>query len=405
MGARIRLRDLDLTSASKARSLLRERLNERRPEIEEAVLIRVYGVSNPNEIGDLEYLEGLRAAVRAAVDYGIAGATSSERNLPPVPAPLLTQARVAARSGVSLDTILRRYFAGYALLGDFVIEEADEGGLVVGAALKHLLRVGASLFDRIVVAVSAEHAGEWAQRLDTAAKEHRAQLVDRLLAGERLDAADLAYEMETTHTAVVLSGPFDEDALRELAATLDRRVLLVRRSEKVLWAWLGGRRPLDQVDLRERIEVILGDGAAAAIGEPGEGIGGWRLSHRQARAALPLALDGATSTVRYIDVALLASLAQDDLLATSLRETYLTPLEAERDGGQAARETLQAYFATQGNISSAAAELGVSRQTVASRLRSIEERIGRPLASFEAEMEAAMRLYELPEASVPTLTG
>ena len=31
---------------------------------------------------------------------------------------------------------------------------------------------------------------------------------------------------------------------------------------------------------------------------------------------------------------------QDELLATSLRKIYLTPLEAGRDGGEVARETL-----------------------------------------------------------------
>ena len=36
--------------------------------------------------------------------------------------------------------------------------------------------------------------------------------------------------------------------------------------------------------------------------------------------------------VRYVDVALLAAVLQDDLLATSLRKLYLEPLEAERDG-------------------------------------------------------------------------
>ena len=47
----------------------------------------------------------------------------------PVPVALLAQARLAARVGVSLDAVLRRYFAGYTLLGDFLIEEARALGL------------------------------------------------------------------------------------------------------------------------------------------------------------------------------------------------------------------------------------------------------------------------------------
>jgi hypothetical protein len=33
--------------------------------------------------------------------------------------------RLAARKGVRLDTVLRRYLAGYTLFGDFLIEETE----------------------------------------------------------------------------------------------------------------------------------------------------------------------------------------------------------------------------------------------------------------------------------------
>jgi hypothetical protein len=55
------------------------------------------------------------------------------------------------------------------------------------------------------------------------------------------------------------------------------------------------------------------------MGEPARGIDGWRLSHRQAKAALPTALRAPEAFVRYGDVALLAATLADDLLATSLR--------------------------------------------------------------------------------------
>ncbi|HWC47817.1 MAG TPA: helix-turn-helix domain-containing protein, partial [Solirubrobacterales bacterium] len=92
------------------------------------------------------------------------------------------------------------------------------------------------------------------------------------------------------------------------------------------------------------------------------------------------------------DVAVLASLLRDDLGATSLRQLYLEPLESMRDGGKAARETLRAYFATQRNVSSTAAALGVDRRTVTNRLRAVEELFGRPLADFATDLEMALRL-------------
>ena len=45
---------------------------------------------------------------------------------------------------------------------------------------------------------------------------------------------------------------------------------------------------------------------ALAIGEPGQGLAGWRFSHRQAAAALPIALHSDRTHTRYADVALLA---------------------------------------------------------------------------------------------------
>jgi hypothetical protein len=127
------------------RATLHDRLLGRREEIEAAILTRVYSVADPTEVGDPSYAEGLRAAVASALDYWLAAIECGEDRVPPVPASLLVQARIAARSGVSLDTVLRRYFVGYMLLGDFLIEEAEAGKLLRGGALKELLRPGLAL--------------------------------------------------------------------------------------------------------------------------------------------------------------------------------------------------------------------------------------------------------------------
>jgi hypothetical protein len=383
---------------------LQGRLQARRGEIEQAILARVYGVSDPSGTVDPEYVQSLHVAVAAGIDYGLAGIVSTERNPPPIPAVLLVQARIAARNGISLDTVLRRYVAGNALLGDFILEEAQAADLLDGVPLRQLLRTQAPLLDRLLAAVSEEHARDSMQHLDTAA-EHRAELVERLLAGERIDASGLAYDLDGSHLGLVARGPGAEEALRELAAPLDRRLLLVRGGEDEVWAWLGGRRPLEPTSLEGLIATSVPAPLCLALGEPGEGLEGWRLSHRQARAALPIARREGKSLVRYADVALLAAVLRDDIFATSLQELYLVPLEKERDGGEAARGTLRAYFASWRNVSSAAAQLGVSRQTVASRLRGIEARLGRAIDGCAIEVEAALRLHELPVASSGAFTA
>jgi diguanylate cyclase with GGDEF domain/PucR-like helix-turn-helix protein len=390
-------------SGGEARASLHTRLQERRGELEQAILTRAYGVSDPGETADPEYVEGLRAAVGAAIEYGLAGIEDTGGKPPEVPATLLVQARIAARNGIGLDTVLRRYFAGYALLGDFVLEEAQQGGLLQGAPLKGLLGAQATLFDRLLAAVSEEHAREWEGRPGSA-EERRAELIDRLLAGERLDTVELAYDFEAIHLGAVAKGPGAMEAIRDLAKALDRRLLAVRRQEGTVWAWLGGRRPVDPEELERHVSQTLPPAVSLALGEPGEGPEGWHLTHRQARAALPIALRGPRAFTRYADVALLASVLQDDLLATSLRELYLTPLGEDRDGGEVARETLRAYFAADRNSASAAAALGVTRQTVNNRLRTIEERLGRPLNACALELTTALRLEELDPAK-PELGG
>jgi hypothetical protein len=242
--------------------------------------------------------------------------------------------------------------------------------------------------------VGEEYTRE-AEKRPSTSEERRAERIERLLAGESLDTTGLAYDFERFHLGLIGTGPGTEEALRGLAVALDCRLLTVCRGEGTMWAWLGARRSIDMDELSRHVRAQWPAQAILAIGEPGEDLSGWRFTHRQARAALPVALRSAEPVVRYADVALLASILQNDLLATSLHRLYLEPLEGDRDGGEAARQTLRAYFAAGRNVSSAAAALGVNRNTIASRLRAIEEAIGRPLAACGPELEATLRLAEL----------
>lgn len=382
------------------RAELASRLRARRSEIEQAVLTRVYAISDPSEAMDPTYAEGLRSAVAAALDYGLDGIEAGERRSPQVPDALLAQARFAARNGVSLDTVLRRYFAGYTLLGDVLIEETQDRKLLWGPELKRLLRAQAVLLDRLLAVVGEEHAREVERRPDSP-ERRRVERVKRLLDGELLETAELEYDFGAHHLGVIAAGAEAVETIRELARGLDCRLLLVRHGEGSVWAWLGARHRVDPEELKRQVSKDRSDQVSLAIGEPGEGLAGWRLTHRQAQAALPIALRSPRPLIRYADVALPASILRDDVLATSLRQLYLSPLAAERDGGKALRETLRAYFAAERNVSSAAAALGVNRQTVVNRLHTIEERFERSLNRCAAEVEAVLCLEELGYSLLP----
>lgn len=372
---------------------LAARLRERLPELERAVATRVYAISDPREVVDPGYLQGLNEAMAAAIEYRLAVLEAGERQAPDVPAALLAQARLEARDGVALDTVLRRYFAGNALFGDFLVEEAERAE-VPSAELRPLLAAQATFVDRLVAAVSEEHAREAKARPRSAA-ERRRETVKALLAGELVDYSELGYDLNAHHLALIAKGEGAVELIRGVAAKLDRRVLAVQREEEpILACWLGGKRELAAADAVAALELAAPERVFVAVGEPAEGLTGWRFSHQQAKAALPIAERRRARVLRYADVAVLASIARDDLLATSLRRLYLEPLERMRDGGKAARETLRAYFDAERNISSTAAALGVDRRTVRNRLRGIEQQLGCPLTGSLADLEIALRLDE-----------
>ncbi len=383
----------------KARAIVAERLRERSGEIEEAVMARSAALLEPAQALGPEFLDGQRVAVAAAVDYGLAAIELGEERTPPVPEVFHSHARLTARSGVSVDTMLRRYFAGYTTLGDFLVREAEVCGMQ-GVALQSVMRGTAAVFDRLISTMIDEYTRE-AGGQHGSTEERIAARVRRLLEGELLDTADLNYELDDHHLGVVAAGPEVAETIRRLAKSLDFRLLLVRQGEGAAWAWFGSRRKLDAARFDRLASEDLPSGVSLALGEPANGLTGWRLTHQQARAALPIAQRSPEPVVHYSDVALLASILQDDLLAASLRERYITPLAAERDGGEAMRQTLRAYFAAEGNVSSAAAALGVNRHTVASRLRTVEEYLGRPLGTCAAEMDAALRIEDLGYQLLP----
>jgi hypothetical protein len=380
--------------SQQARAELTELLCESRGQIEEALLVRTYAIADPKEVSDPEYAQGLRGAVSAALDYGLEGIERGEKRAPPIPVVLLAQARLATRNGVSLDTILRRYMAGQAVLAEFVIEAAEEAGLQRGC-LRGLLSDQAAIFDRLVEAVSEEYRRE-SLGIPRSAPQRRAERVRRLLAGEPIDASQLSYEVEAFHVGVVGRGPAAGELVRLLASQLDMRLLWVPADEDRIWAWLGSRRPIAE----EKMVALAHHASAAALdavlacGEPAGGHDGWRLSHRQALVALPLAGNSPGRAVRYSEVGLLASVMSDDLLVESLQRLYVRPLAESSDGGGSLRETLRAYLAAGRNITSAAAALRVSRQTVRRRLRTVDELIGRSLDECVAEVEIALRLAE-----------
>jgi DNA-binding PucR family transcriptional regulator len=339
---------------------------------------------------DPEYRRGLEGAVGAAVDYALRGIEEGESC---VPQALPEQARLAARRGISLDTVLRRYFAGNSLFGNWVLEEAERSGLLSGPELNQLLKTQAMLFDELVTTVSDAHRAATSECRKPS--QRQAEQIRRLLAGELDEAPELTYDFSARHVGIVAAGAAATDWFSQCVAKVDCAHLSIETDDGSVWAWLGSRRPFEQVrHWADELDPVP-EGVTVGAGEAAAGISGWRLTHRQALAAASVAASSDSRVAVYGEVALLAAALKDELLRRSLHDLYIRPLGETRAARGPALETLRAYFRSERNTSSTGALIGVSRQTVTNRLRTIEEQLGRSINSCGAELETAIRLEYL----------
>jgi len=370
---------------------LSDRLLRRRTEMCEAVLSQAHQVAAV-PIDDAVYIEGMRSAALAAVDYG-RDVFERRDGLPPVPAPLLAQARLAAASGVGVDSVIRRYVSGNATFSAATVEVAYEVGLS-SEAIQQVMNLQSEAFDQLISAVTDEYAKQ-VNRRSISRETHRLELIESLLAGAPVSGRDLGYELDQNHVALITSASHPKGLLLDLGRQIDRQVLVAQRSEHEIWAWLGGKKVLRQEDLERGLARFWPKALPLSLGEDCQGRAGWCLSHRQALRSWPAALRDPATIVPYRHVALSSAILQDDDFVSFLEQSYLSPL-LEGQGGKESPlcETLCMYFSTGGNVASTAAALSVSRQTVTNRLRQAEERVGEAISSCRVELECALRLFE-----------
>lgn len=376
-----------------AGAILATRLWDRRAEIEQAALSRISRVSAGEAGEDGVYPYGLQQTVRHALKFACEALESPGDEAKRTPTQLLQAAQKAARRNVPLDVLLRGYLAGQALLLEYVAEEALRDGSLQGPGLHCVLRSLPLHVARLLDEVSTEYAQEQ-RRSSRSTHDLLALQVCRLLSASSLDTSAINYDFSLCHTGAIAVGAGAADAVRALATAGGYRLLLVSREDGRVWAWVGSQGPFRATEIETLVPASWPSQVQIAFGEPSSGFAGWRLTHRQAKAALPFALRDPRGRVHYADIALPASMLRDEVLFSSVRQRYLAALEDERDGGATLRATLRAYWAADRNVSSAAAALGVSRHTVSSRIRLLEERFGCPLQRCEGEVAAALRLED-----------
>jgi hypothetical protein len=380
-------------SEAAAREELAQRLERRQLEIEEAILRKIAASTEPAKSDDPEHQVGMRLAVPVAVAFGVAAVREGPEETPPVPTELLIQARTAAKHRVPIDAVLQRYIAGASVFDRALLAEISSDRRFGPGAARSIVESSSFALSLLAKEVSREHSRALLANPATST-EATANRLMRLLDEEPVRLHDIEYDFSATHIGAVADSTNAIGGLKQLASAAGGCLLICRPSGSLVWGWIGLRRFPSRGDLLRLARESWAAEIPLGLGEPGHGIGGWRRTHDQARIAFAHAGPGGISPTRYADVAVAHSVLQDGVLSSSLYHLYLAPLEGERDRGSVLLETLRAYFATSRNAASAAALLGVSRQTVANRLRAAEHVLNCSLADRATEIELALRMSE-----------
>lgn len=368
-------------------------------ELADRMVERIRLAVEPGDFDGVELWETVRASCVANLRTGLRSLASDGEVPEVIPAEARELALLAARTDLPLAELLRTYRVGHQVMWSAWSEAVEASEAEPGARSAALEYASDYLFayvDRLSTFVTDEHTAE-RDRYVRSREQRRTQLVRDVLDGHDPDPGEamraLDYDLRLEHLAMVLSGTEPEDAVRDLARSLDApHRLVVSLSDDTVWAWLGRTRAFA---VPERVDAPAG--CVVSLGDPGRATEGFRRSHVQARDAHAVAIRAVAGgqAVRYDDVALESLAGADEARARAFVERELRGLDGADDRSARLRTTLSAYFAAGQNASAAAAILGVHEHTVSYRLRTIEERLGKPVTARRAELETALRLLDL----------
>lgn len=321
---------------------------------------------------------------------------------------VLERTREIVRSGAALADVLRAYRIGHATLGRILSRHVRDLATDPAGALRLLEDASAHLFewiDMVCDGVTREYEAE-AARLSNERSFARLELVRRIAAGEPMSPGTagrrLGYDLLGSHVAAIawLADPDAEDdpgarleiQARALTDAAGRgRGLVVPSGTGAVFVWV-------HAETADALEAVgVGPGVGVAVGEPGEGLAGFRRSHLQAAAARDVLLLGGRvppRAVGYRGVEVTSLCSADLERAGDFVRAELGPLAGDDDQARRLRATLRTHFEEGTNYRSTARRLGLHHNTVIHRIRRAEEILGRPLLEGRLRLELALHLAE-----------
>ncbi|WP_196054737.1 PucR family transcriptional regulator [Nocardia aurantiaca] len=334
-------------------------------------------------------------------------------------AEVVERTRTLVQRGLPLTAVIRGYRIGAHRLTEqwsdavYAYGPNDRRSVEVAkAGTSYIL----SWLDLMTERISEEYRNE-DERLARERSLSHLEDVRRVLSGPDTDVDNatnrLGYRLSGRHTAIVLraltndadAGASLEAAVRELGRATRTPGLTVRVDIRTMWCWLPGPAGDNPRVPPPSVPVLV------AIGNPANGLDGFRHSHREALDALRVSEMTAPSTAmvtyyRDVDIAAMCSIVPER--CQEFVSSELGTLTSNDRTTRRIRETLMAFYASNSNFRATAANLGIHHNTVRYRLEQAELAIGRPVGERRLALELALHLAhvigivdgEIPRASI-----
>ena len=365
------------------------------PQLVELMLARIRTeVPAYFESTDPALIDTARESIVANLE-AVADALQSERERPAqLPPGAIEQALTAARQRIPWPLIERTYRVGHAVFWEELLVEVESWRLDSSDRLDLLRVLSHFLFryvDHVADGLSDIHQAERDRQI-RGRELRRSTWVREVLAGVAGSDSGGEYDLVSSisppspgaRTASARSPTSDSDCMRPCST--------VPGQSGAAWGWLGAPSIAPSWPKLAR-ELPLPADTFLALGAPGAGATGFRLSHHEAlEAARVLRRTGAPLAI-YDDVSLEALMLRDERAAQNFVARELGPLLDGDKRTQILLETLGAYVSSGWSAASTGARLGVHERTIGYRVATIEQRLGRPLATRRDELGVALRLH------------
>lgn len=351
-------------------------------------------------------IESVTANVVTALDVLETGSFGGDLHAPPA---AVEYARRLAQRGVPITALLRAYRLGQAGFQQRIIMEMAAASAPQQLLLEASLEMSTTVFtyidqisEQVVSAYQAER-DRWMRNRGAM----RTARVMSLLANGATNVAEvetaLGYSLRHTHRGVIVWTDDGSQAdrlsgLERVVARLadhfrsDRPPLVIAPDDATIWAWLSSA-PDDSPVSGDKL-TLPDEKTWVALGEPGVGVDGFRVTHRQARQAQIVASAARPIYRRQItvsaEIGLVALMCSDLEAVRAWVHGVLGPLATDDDAMQRMRETARVFLASGGSFTSAAHELMLHKNTVQYRIRKAAEIRGRALSDGRLDVEVAL---------------